>query len=1058
MATLFTNTFLDDGTARTAGEAWTLNGGVLTIRTDTRWHANAPASMTGSIGSTATSATLGGGILIDGRNVREVQFNSGSGNVPAIGTSVTQGGVSGYLLGVYASLTSAPTAVGAAMPTTGFIKFREVTGGSFSAGALGGIGASATGADTTSWIEVVQRQTAANTVPRLGFFRTRGSWYYLPQVTSGAANDIIQTPTNGGGAGTHVPAVWIETGVGTNVYEQYPALFVEFNSTNLGTDARSKFVQSIGSGQVRIGFDGTNNAGFVPPAGCRIRIPNVIGRQSIAGSDATNQAPSATLSTRPDFSTSSAGVIDFEYFMNDWYYSFSSPNNIIIKNGSTFDALLTSNEAAPCVIDDFCVGAYNGTSITLTLSSNSLGGVISNSKFYRAIPASNGHCCTITACRSYTINNCQFGMIGYVRSTGRSMLMSQCYNITASNITQMNAYMIWSTCFDSRITNIDHCDAIKGNTTATTGIYVIQVTVSSNNILVDGVTFGLGGLITDYCNPYLSPFYAINSSNIIFRNAGTRSNPLRVASAALGPQYAAHDAGVNSNVKFQRIYLEQTRTSPIFTVNTSKDVTFESVHGTTGSIQTLAINALVKGIRAASYSATAGGSVYGTHYFDMFTADTTGNLWFAMNEPTASTSSYVTLTLAGSAGGFTSGGQVSMPTVGDELIIEMPYFALGHTGFANAAATLTGGNTGNFTREYQLDTGSGFGSYQTLNGANLSAEVVDPSVGFKMRLRITTITANTTNALTYVRVQTTSTLLAQTNNLYPLDYATISISALRAGSRVQLYDTTNSVELFNQVVSGTSFSYSAPYSGDYTVRVRAMYATSSTADLFVEFSDLVTSSGLSRSVSPQTDNIYVANGVDGTSVSGITINDSALLIEADDGTFSWAEIYAYETVWLFSEEGIRDEGRFIMAIDQANYLLDNFKIKNVSSPSAPLILIDGWGRDSVTGETIDIIDTTGGSIFSNPDLVIAFETSGGGGSLSAADVWNYSTRTLSSSGVSAIQSGIATESNATLNKDEIIGSISNPWSADLSTNKTSGTFGAHVQKLLTQTKFIGLKD
>lgn len=38
-----------------------------------------------------------------------------------------------------------------------------------------------------------------------------------------------------------------------------------------------------------------------------------------------------------------------------------------------------------------------------------------------------------------------------------------------------------------------------------------------------------------------------------------------------------------------------------------------------------------------------------------------------------------------------------------------------------------------------------------------------------------------------------------------------------------------------------------------------------------------------------------------------------------------------------------------------------------------------------------------------------------------------------------------------------VGASSNPWSSDLSTNKTAGTFGAHVQKLLTQAKFIGLK-
>ena len=140
MATFTTDAFLDSGVARTAGEVHTFNGGTLTVRTDTRWHANAPASMTGSFGGNSViSATLGGGLVLDARNVRWMPYTGGGGTVPAIGTTVTRGGVTGYLLGVWDSLTAAPTAVGAAMPATGFLKFREVTGGPFTAGALTGI-------------------------------------------------------------------------------------------------------------------------------------------------------------------------------------------------------------------------------------------------------------------------------------------------------------------------------------------------------------------------------------------------------------------------------------------------------------------------------------------------------------------------------------------------------------------------------------------------------------------------------------------------------------------------------------------------------------------------------------------------------------------------------------------------------------------------------------------------------------------------------------------------------------------------------------------------------
>ena len=43
MAIIAVNTVLDEGTARTAGETWTINSGaVLTIKTDARVHAKAP--------------------------------------------------------------------------------------------------------------------------------------------------------------------------------------------------------------------------------------------------------------------------------------------------------------------------------------------------------------------------------------------------------------------------------------------------------------------------------------------------------------------------------------------------------------------------------------------------------------------------------------------------------------------------------------------------------------------------------------------------------------------------------------------------------------------------------------------------------------------------------------------------------------------------------------------------------------------------------------------------------------------------------------------------------
>lgn len=983
MATITTDVFLDDGTARTAGEAWTLNGGSLTVRTDNRWHVGKPAGTTGSIGAITGNASLGGGVLIDGRNVREITFNSGSGVVPAIGTSITQGGVTGYLLGVWPDLVSAPLAPAAAMPATGFLKFREVTGGSFAAGALTGITGSADGADVPSWIEFVQDQAVANTINRLNFFRTRGTWYTLPQTTSGTAGQVIQIPTNGGSTGTEVPAIWIETGVGTNVYRRFKCIQAAFLiPANIGTDIRSLFCQTVGNGQVRIGNNGTVDVGFLPPAGCRIRIPNILGRQTSAANRALNLVPNATLATRPDYTTTSNGIIDFEYFMSDSYFLFASPGQVLINHCATFDIFSSSNEAQPCQIDDFVVSPYNAGAVALTLANNLNGGSITNAEFWRGTSASNGHSSSLTLCANYTGNNIHAGVITYARSTGRSLNMSQVSDSVFTDFYQYNAAIATATCSRVTFRDLDHNDRIVGNTNATTGINMIATSITCDQVVVDGFTFGQKGVVTDFCNPYLALMVSNASSNIRIRNGGTITNKLRVQNNTNAPQYIVQDSGVTNGLLAQRIYLEHTRTGDYIGQNSSKNITLENCQGNVGSVSISSSTTLLKGSRRAGSPTAGSPAVVGTHFFDFFTSDTIGFLTFIGNEPTAETAPFVTTTLNTASGGFNAAGQFVMPAIGDRIIIETPYKILGHTAFRNLAISLVGANVSNMSYEYDLDTGSGFtGVYKTMITGTpqtpLITETISPSAGFKMRLRVTTVTANAANAITYVSIGTDSTFAAQRDNLYPLDVATISLTGLVANSRVQLYDTTNSVELFNGIVTGTTLNFSTEYVADFNLTTRVAYATDTDARLFLEENDLITVSGIIKNISQEIDSVYVANGIDGFTVPDIVIDDSTMLVEIDSTTLGWPTIYAYTVAWNYSEEGIRDEGVFMEALDQANYLVNGFQIKNVSMPSVPLTLTNGWGRDAITNTTSAIIDNSGGSIFSNPDLVIPFSSGSG---------------------------------------------------------------------------------
>lgn len=273
MATIVVDEFNDDS-ARTAGETLTINGATFTQRTDTRWHSRSPASYTGAYNDILPSSTLGGNFVIDATKVRWMPFNGGSGNTP-VGTIVTQGSVSGTFLAAYATLSAQPVS---AMPASGFIKFREVNGGTFSAGALTGITASATGPDVTGWLEVVM-DVAAGTdinIGRLNEFRSSGDWFYLDD-TNGQLGQEILVPTNGGGVGTSSPGIWVETGVGTSAYEYYPGLLNAANGwayqnigspglSGAGQDPRQKFVQTAPNGVLRFGENIISAVSYTSPS------------------------------------------------------------------------------------------------------------------------------------------------------------------------------------------------------------------------------------------------------------------------------------------------------------------------------------------------------------------------------------------------------------------------------------------------------------------------------------------------------------------------------------------------------------------------------------------------------------------------------------------------------------------------------------------------------------------------------------------------------------------------------------------------------------------------
>lgn len=80
-----------------------------------------------------------------------VPFDNGRGTVPSAGGTISQGGVSATLLGVYPLMHDPMAFVGTSMPTSGYLMVNNIIGGSFTSGALTGISASATGAEIVDY-------------------------------------------------------------------------------------------------------------------------------------------------------------------------------------------------------------------------------------------------------------------------------------------------------------------------------------------------------------------------------------------------------------------------------------------------------------------------------------------------------------------------------------------------------------------------------------------------------------------------------------------------------------------------------------------------------------------------------------------------------------------------------------------------------------------------------------------------------------------------------------------------------------------------------------------
>ena len=812
MATIY----WDDGTARAAGAAVSPGqGNTIVFRTDTRWHVGAPASMTGCIGQISTS--VGSEIKFDGTKVRWMAYDTGSGNVPAIGTTITQGGVSGYLLGVWASLAVAPTAVGAAMPATGYIKFREVTGGQFSIGALTGIGANATEPDRVGWIEIVGVSSSSHVLSYNSTINSIGDWFELG-VTTGAPGQIIQIPSNGGGASTFVHGIQIETSVGSNVYEWYHVhQSAQFTAANLGTTARAKFVRQAGSGQVMIGSTGSVNAGYTPVAGLRIRTPNIFFRVcSNSASGATNIAPTAStfpintssINLRPKYNFSNASI--------DWALAGYYCDEFVIKDSVFFSSSLNlTNVFSYFKFDGVCISPTinGGTTVPAMGAPNP---IITNSK----ISTYSGSF-SVTGLTDVIISNTEFSSpIG--TGTASNFNITNCSKVTVSNIKTKGYGFVITSSNNLVIQGHDYCSTVSGDTTSTnTGGEVLTISGNSNNISYSNLTFGENGTFP-ISNPYNSIFMFTGCSDVKIRNIGTLSSPVFAYNATLSPaSIAKFNSGNNKNIEFKRCFFGHARTAVIESTSITNNIKFINfgfpITSATTSFSSVVLNndSSIQGFVTGAAAPTSAPSIgYGTNTkttTDIFGSSTTGAV--TLNFGPA-------VTLVATQNSYKNINSIQFAAnsaATDYAIIESEYFIKGHNSISNIS--VVSNSVPNMNVVYQIDKGAGWnGTWKTGNAATLQSEVINPDIGFKIKFKVNNTSASSSY---YISSITLTTVIpnrsSQPNYFYTLDTASLSFTGLIPGSEVRVYvgtDPATSVEIGGtEATGGSTFSISQSVGG-----------------------------------------------------------------------------------------------------------------------------------------------------------------------------------------------------------------------------------------------------
>lgn len=194
-------------------------------------------------------------------------------------------------------------------------------------------------------------------------------------------------------------------------------------------------------------------------------------------------------------------------------------------------------------------------------------------------------------------------------------------------------------------------------------------------------------------------------------------------------------------------------------------------------------------------------------------------------------------------------------------------------------------------------------------------------------------------------------------------FTSLSVSGLIAGSRIQLYNVTDDVEIYNAIVAGTSWSTGIAWTTDKTIRLRVIKNDWLTAYQMFESTGTFLQTGLAFNASQLVNGVYNANNIDGSIVTECSISGTIVRIYVDDpdNLTTWQRIYNWYQSYLSTEAGIREQSTtYFYAIDSTTYKCsDTMRIINQDTVNP--LAITGGNCSPVTAVIQNIVDTSNGA-------------------------------------------------------------------------------------------------